>query len=53
MRAYIDNEVAYHQAVIDAMTSTLLPATQNAELKALIGKVGIENYQQSQMGHKE
>jgi putative membrane protein len=34
-RAYVDNEVAYHQAVIDAMTTTLLPATQNAELKQL------------------
>jgi putative membrane protein len=34
-KAYIDNEVAFHQAVIDAMTTTLLPATQNAELKQL------------------
>ena len=34
-KAYIDNEVAYHQAVIDAVTTTLLPATQNAELKNL------------------
>ena len=34
-RAYIDHEVAYHQAVIDAVTTTLLPATQNAELKNL------------------
>ena len=34
-KAYIDNEVAFHQAVIDAVTSTLLPATQNAELKNL------------------
>ena len=31
-KAYIDHEVAYHQAVIDAVTTTLLPATQNAEL---------------------
>ena len=31
-KAYIDNEVAFHQAVIDAMTTTLLPATQNGEL---------------------
>ena len=34
-KAYIDNEVAFHQAVIDAMTTTLLPATQNAELRQL------------------
>lgn len=38
-KAYIDHEVWYHQAVIDAMTTTLLPATQNAELKALEVKV--------------
>ncbi len=38
-RAYVDNEVAYHQAVIDAVTTTLLPATQNADLKALETKV--------------
>ena len=34
-KAYMDHEVAYHQAVIDAVTTTLLPATQNAELKDL------------------
>ena len=34
-KAYIDHEVTYHQAVIDAITNTLLPATQNAELKKL------------------
>lgn len=38
-KAYIDHEVAYHQAVIDAVTTQLLPATQNAQLKALEGKV--------------
>jgi putative membrane protein len=32
-KAYIDNEVAYHQAVIDALNSTLIPSAQNAELK--------------------
>jgi len=37
--AYIDHEVTYHQAVIDAVTNTLLPATKNAELKALEEKV--------------
>ena len=38
-RAYVDNEVAYHQAVIDAVTTTLLPATKNAELRDLETKV--------------
>ncbi len=38
-RAYLENEVAYHRAVIDAMTNTLIPATQNADLKALCVKV--------------
>lgn len=38
-KAYIDNEVAYHQAVINAVTTTLLPATQNADVKALETKV--------------
>ena len=38
-RAYIDNEVAYHQAVIDAIDKTLIPSAQNAELKALLVKV--------------
>lgn len=37
-RAYIDHEVSYHQAVLDAIDQTLLPNTQNAELKALITK---------------
>lgn len=37
--AYMNHEVAYHQAVIDAVTSQLLPATQNAELKAFEVKV--------------
>ena len=38
-KAYIDHEVWYHQAVIDAMTNTLMPATKNAELKDLEVKV--------------
>ena len=38
-KAYVDNEVAYHQAVIDAVTTTLLPATKNADVKALETKV--------------
>jgi putative membrane protein len=38
-KAYIDNEVAYHQAVIDAIDKTLIPSAKNAELKALLVKV--------------
>jgi putative membrane protein len=38
-RAYVDHEVAYHQAVLDAMDTTLIPDAQNAELKALLVKV--------------
>lgn len=38
-RAFLEHEVAFHQAVIDAVTSTLLPAISNAELKAFVQKV--------------
>lgn len=38
-RAYVYHEVAYHQAVIDAVDTTLIPSAQNAELKALLVKV--------------
>jgi putative membrane protein len=38
-KAYIDHEVTYHQAVIDAVTKTLLPATKNQEVKDLENKV--------------
>jgi putative membrane protein len=38
-KAYIDHEVTYHQQVLDAMHSTLIPSAQNPELKALLEKV--------------
>jgi putative membrane protein len=38
-KAYIDNEVTYHQAVLDAVDKTLIPSASNAELKALLVKV--------------
>lgn len=38
-KAYIDNEVAYHKAVISAVENLLIPETDNAELKALLQKV--------------
>jgi putative membrane protein len=35
-RAYLDREVAYHQAVLDALDWLLIPTTENAELKKLL-----------------
>jgi len=37
-KAYIDHEVAYHEAVLHAVDDTLIPSAQNAELKALLVK---------------
>ena len=34
--AFLQHEVAFHKAVIDAVNATLLPAIQNAELKKLV-----------------
>ena len=34
--AFLQHEVAFHKAVIDAVNTTLLPAIQNAELKKLV-----------------
>jgi len=38
-KGYIDNEVTYHQTVLDALDKTLIPNAQNADLKALLEKV--------------
>jgi putative membrane protein len=38
-KAYIDHEVVYHQAVLDAVDKTLIPGAKNEELKALLVKV--------------
>jgi putative membrane protein len=38
-RAYVDNEVTYHQTVLDALDKTLIPSAKNEELKALLVKV--------------
>lgn len=37
-KAYVDNEVAYHKAVIAAVKTVLIPQSQNEELKALLQK---------------
>ncbi len=38
-KAYVDHEVAYHQAVLDALDKLLIPNAQNAELKEMLVKV--------------
>jgi putative membrane protein len=38
-KAYVDNEVTYHQAVIDALDKTLIPNAKNAELKQTLVNV--------------
>jgi putative membrane protein len=38
-KAYIDNEVAYHKAVISAVKSLLIPESDNSELKKLLTDV--------------
>jgi putative membrane protein len=35
-KAYMDNEVAYHKTVDDALSTTLIPSSSNAELKKLL-----------------
>lgn len=39
-KAYVDNEVAYHDAVIGVVTKTLIPNTKNVELKSLLESAG-------------
>jgi putative membrane protein len=38
-KAYIDNEVAYHQAVINEVQNVLIPDATNKELKDLLENV--------------
>jgi putative membrane protein len=38
-KAYIDNEVAYHTAVIGAVETVLIPESENAELKGLLTSI--------------
>lgn len=39
-RAYVDNEVAFHEAVIGVMNEQLVPSAKNAELKKLLVQSG-------------
>jgi putative membrane protein len=47
-KAYVDNEVAYHKAVTDAVSTVLIPNAQNAELKS-----ALEGANQLFLGHLE
>lgn len=38
-RAFLQHEVAFHKAVIDAINTTLLPSLQNEQVKDLVKKV--------------
>jgi putative membrane protein len=38
-RAFLEHEVAYHKAVIDAINTTLMPALKNQDVRDLVTKV--------------
>ena len=46
-KAYVSNEVAYHQTVNNALSSTLIPGAHNAELKSLL-ETGLTLFQEHQ-----
>lgn len=46
-KAYIDNEVAYHRTVNEALRGTLIPHAHNAELKAFLER-GLALFEQHQ-----
>jgi putative membrane protein len=47
-KAYVENEVAYHQTVNDALSKTLIPSANNAELKSFL-ETGLKIFQ----GHQQ
>ena len=47
-KAYVDNEVAYHKAVNDALSTSLIPSATNAELKSFL-QTGLKIFQ----GHEQ
>jgi putative membrane protein len=51
-RAFLEHEVAYHKAVINAVQNTLLPAIQNQELKTLVVHVAPVFVQHEMAGEK-
>jgi putative membrane protein len=50
-KAYVDNEVAFHKTVNGALTTTLIPNAQNAELKSLLER-GLKVFQ-AHLAHAE
>lgn len=50
-KAYVDNEVAYHKAVIEVLTTQLIPSAQNAELKSTL--VGVKPAFDAHLEHAE
>lgn len=50
-RAYVDNEVAYHKAVISVLESQLIPSATNAELKNTL--VGVKPAFDAHLEHAE
>jgi putative membrane protein len=50
-RAYVDNEVAYHKAVIGVLDSQLIPSASNAELKTTL--VGVKPAFDAHLKHAE
>jgi len=50
-RAYIDNEVTYHRAVLQAIDETLIPNAKNAELKQTL--VDVRPAIQAHLEHAE
>jgi putative membrane protein len=46
-KAYVANEVAYHKTVNGALSSTLIPSAQNAELKSLL-QTGLKLFEEHQ-----
>ncbi len=47
-KAYVDNEVAYHKTVNNALETQLIPSASNAELKGLL-QTGLKIFQ----GHEQ
>ena len=50
-RAYIENEIAYHRAVLSALDETLIPGATNEELKQTL--VGVRPAFQAHLEHAE
>lgn len=46
-RAYVNNEVAFHQTVNDALKKTLIPGADNGELRSLL-ETGLALFQEHQ-----